>query len=293
MTVFVAVGEEESLAAAARRLNLSRDAVTRAVGSLEAQLGNKLLLRMTRNVRLTEAGRRYFEGLKSVMAKLAKADEAAARINGNRKGRLTVTASPVLARNLITPCIVEYMQQFPDVDVWAYYSDRIINLVDEGVDVAVRIGRLPDSGLKAVSVGQVRRLLCASPAYLATHGAPEHPADLREHVVISTSAPPPQVDLKAGLNDSPASVRIRPQLTVTSHDAAVEAALSGVGIARLMSCQVAPLLADSSLQIVLPNFKSGTSPVQVLHREGKYGASRVRDFIDLLIARLRADSSLK
>jgi DNA-binding transcriptional LysR family regulator len=292
MKVFIAVGEEESLAAASRRLNLSSVAVTRAVSALEAQLGNKLLLRMTRNVRLTDAGRRYLEGLKGILAKLAEADETAAGINSDRRRRLTVTASPLFGRNLVIPCIVEYMHRFPDVDVSAHFADRIVNLVDEKMDVAVRIGRLPDSGLKSVAVGWVRRLLCASPAYLDMHGSPEHPPDLREHMIIATSAMSPRVDVKSGWHDGPANSRLRPRLTVTSHDAAIEAALAGLGITRLLSCQAAPLLANGSLKIVLVGHEAAPLPVQVLHREGKYGSSKVRDFIDSLVARLRADSSL-
>lgn len=292
MIVFIAVGEELSLARAARRLNLSPDAVARAVCSLEAQLGNKLLLRTARTVQLTEAGRRYLDGLKKIMAKLAKADEAATDVKLSREGRLTVTAAPIFAKAFVIPCIVEYMRRFPDVEVWGYFADRAVNLVDEGIDVAVRVGRLMDSGLKAVGVGQVRRLLCASPAYLAMHGVPGHPADLRKHTIVATTAIAPRAELKSGLYDGASNDKMRLRLTVTSHDAAIDAALAGMGIACLLLPHVAPLVEAGRLVPVLRGHDPAPLPVQVVHREGKNGSSKVRDFIDLLVARLRANASL-
>jgi DNA-binding transcriptional LysR family regulator len=253
MNVFVAVGEEEGFAAAARRLDLSPAAVTRAIAGLEEQLGVKLLLRTTRNVRLTEAGRRYLDD----------------------------------SRNIL-PCIIRFLQDYPEVEVSAFFLDRVVNLVEEGIDVAVRIGHLPDSSLKALRVGQVRRVLCASPAYLARHGVPRHPLDLQRHSIIAASGISPKVEWKFGSADDPTLVCIRPRLRVTSNDAAIDAVTAGLGISRLLSYQVVRELENGSLHIILADYEEAPWPVHVLHRESRFGSSKVRSFIDLLVEHLRA-----
>ena len=287
MKVFVAVGEEESFAAASRRIDLSPAAVTRAIGALEESLGVKLLARTTRNVRLTEAGRRYLDDTRQILASITEANEAAAGVNAAPKGNLSVTASVLFGRMFVMPCIVRYLQDYPDVDVSAYFLDRVVNLVEEGMDVAVRIGHLPDSSLKAVRVGHVRHLLVASPSYLAQHGVPEHPADLLHHTVIASSGLTPRVDWKFGPAGDPTVVRIKPRLTVTSNDAAIAAAVSGLGIARLLSYQIGDALASGQLVVILADYEEPAWPVHVLHRESKYGSSKVRQFIDRLAEHLR------
>jgi DNA-binding transcriptional LysR family regulator len=292
MNVFVAVGEEESFAAAARRLDLSPAAITRAISSLEQQLGVKLLLRTTRNVRLTEAGQRYLDDSRSILASIAEANEAAAGVNAAPRGNLSVTASVLFGKSFVMPCIVQFLATYPEVEVSAYFLDRVVNLVEEGIDVAIRIGHLPDSGLKALRVGQVRRVLCASPAYLAKHGVPQHPADLLRHAIIAASSISPRVEWKFGAVDDPTMVRMRPRLTVTSNDAAIAAAVSGVGICRLLSYQIGDELAAGRLKIILDDFEEAPWPVHVVHRESKFGSSKVRNFIDLLVAHLRAHQHL-
>lgn len=292
MTVFVAVGEEESFAAAARRLDLSPAAITRAVSALEEQLGVKLLLRTTRSVRMTEAGRRYMDDSRNILASIAEANEAAAGVNAAPKGNLSVTASVLLGKSFIMPCIVRFLQTYPEVEVSAYFLDRVVNLVDEGMDVAVRIGHLPDSSLKALRVGQVRRVLCASPEYLAKNGVPQHPADLLRHTIIAASGISPRVEWKFGAVDDPTMVRMKPRLMVTSNDSAIEAAVVGLGISRLLSYQIADQLRDGRLKIILAEYEEAPWPVHVLHRESKFGSSKVRNFIDLLAEHLRAHPHL-
>jgi DNA-binding transcriptional LysR family regulator len=286
MNVFVAVGEEEGFAAAARRLQLSPAAVTRAIAALEEQLSVKLLLRTTRNVRLTEAGRRYLDDARNILASIAEANQAAAGLNAAPKGNLSVTAPVLFGKAYVMPCILRYLKHYPEVEVSAYFIDRVVSLVDEGIDVAVRIGHQPDSSLKALKVGEVRRVLCASPAYLAQHGTPRHPADLQRHTVIAASGVSPRIEWKFGTSD-PTTVRIRPRLTVTSNDAAIDAVTAGLGICRLLSYQIAGQLDDGSVQIVLADHEEAPWPVHVLHRESKYGSSKVRNFIDLLAGELR------
>ncbi|GLO12913.1 LysR family transcriptional regulator [Pseudomonas putida] len=288
MKVFVAVGELESFAAAARRLDISPAAVTRAVSALEDQLGVKLLLRTTRSVRLTEAGGRYLEDTRHILASINEANAAAAGINATPKGDLAVTAPILFGKKFVMPCIVRYLQQYPEVDVSAYFLDRVVNMVEEGMDVAVRIGPLPDSGLKALRVGRVRRMLCASPDYLARHGVPKHPSDLAGHAVIGTTNLSPRAGWRFGVTEEPTMVRMKPRLTVTSNDGAIAAASGGLGIARLLSYQVADELASGQLQVILAEYEEAPWPIHVLHRESKYGSAKVRAFIDMLAQALRA-----
>lgn len=288
MKVFVAVGELESFAAAARRLDISPAAVTRAVSALEDMLGVKLLLRTTRSVRLTQAGGRYLEDTRHILASISEANEAAAGINATPKGELAVTAPILFGKKFVMPSIVRYLQQYPEVDVSAYFLDRIVNMVEEGMDVAVRIGPLPDSGLKALRVGRVRRMLCASPAYLARQGVPQHPSDLPAHAVIATTNLSPRAGWRFGVTDEPTLVRLKPRLTVTSNDGAIAAAVGGLGIARLLSYQVVDEIASGQLQVILADYEEAPWPIHVLHRESKHGSAKVRMFVDLLAHELRA-----
>jgi DNA-binding transcriptional LysR family regulator len=157
----------------------------------------------------------------------------------------------------------------------------------------VRIGHLPDSSLKALRVGQVRRVLCAAPAYLAAHGVPDRPDDLLQHTIVAAAGVSPRVDWKFGTAANPINVRMRPRLTVTSNDAAIDAIVGGLGISRLLSYQVAGELADGRLQIVLAGYEEAPWPVHVLHRESKYGSAKVRHFIDLVVDHLRNDPHLR
>ncbi|UXZ47565.1 LysR family transcriptional regulator [Pseudomonas soli] len=292
MKVFVAVGELESFAAAARRLAISPAAVTRAVSALEEQLGVKLLLRTTRSVRLTEAGGRYLEDTRHILASIIEANEAAAGINASPKGDLAVTAPILFGKKFVMPCIVRYLQQYPEVDVSAFFLDRVVNLVEEGMDVAVRIGQLPDSGLKALRVGKMRRLLCASPEYLERHGTPQHPSELQKHEVIAAGTLSPRTDWRFGAIDDPTLIRMKPRLTVTSNDAAIAAASAGLGIARLLSYQVADEVAAGRLQVILAEYEEAPWPIHILHRESKYGSTKVRTFIDMLAEHLRSHAHL-
>ncbi|WP_060509262.1 LysR family transcriptional regulator [Pseudomonas sp. NBRC 111124] len=288
MKVFIAVGELESFAAAARRLDISPAAVTRAVSALEEQIGVKLLLRTTRNVRLTEAGSRYLEDTRNILASIHEANEAAAGINAMPKGELAITAPILFGKKFVMPCIVRYLQQYPEVDVSAYFLDRVVNMVEEGMDLALRIGPLPDSGLKALRVGRVRRMLCASPGYLARMGEPQHPSDLPDHAVIATTNLSPRAGWRFGLADEPTVVRMKPRLTVTSNDAAIAAAVGGLGIARLLSYQVVDELASGQLKVILADYEEAPWPINIVHRESKYGSAKVRAFIDMLVQDLRA-----
>ena len=292
MTVFVAVAEEEGFAAGARRLHMSPPAVTRAVAALEARLGVKLLNRTTRYVRTTEAGQRYLEDARRILAAVDAADEAAAGINAEPRGHLAVTAPVLFGRMFVMPGIVDYLERYPGTEVSAVFLDRIVNLLEEGLDVGVRIGELPDSSMRALRVGSVRLVLCASPHYLQHHGLPRTLQDLTEHSTIASSAGSNAFGWRFETTSGSRTLRIQPRLSVTTNDAAIEAAVRGFGITRLLSYQVAPQIATGELQIILKEYEPAPRPIHIVHREGRYASAKVRAFVDLIAARLRAEHAL-
>lgn len=292
MAVYVAVAEEESFAGAGRRLGMSPPAVTRAVASLENRLGIRLLNRTTRFVRATDAGLRYLEHARRIIAEADEADEAVAGVNAEPRGELAVTAPVLFGRMFVTPSIVEYLQRYPDMSVTAMLLDRVVNLLEEGLDVGIRIGELPDSTMKAIGVGYVRLVVCASPDYLKAHGVPQAPADLARHTVIAASPVSRSVEWKFVTGKKAINVKVNPRLTVTNNEAAIVAAVQGFGVTRLLSYQIAPLLASGQLKIVLSEFEPPRLPIHVLHHEGRQASAKLRTFVDLLVERLRADKAL-
>jgi DNA-binding transcriptional LysR family regulator len=300
MTVFIAVAEEQGFAPAARRLNMSPPAVTRAIAALEDTLGIKLLSRTTRYVRITEAGARYLEDTRRILAAVEQANEAAIGINAEPKGHLTVTAPVLFGQKYVMPGVVEYLNTYPETQVDAVFLDRVVNLLEEGFDVGIRIGQLPDSTLHAKTVGEVRLVLVASPEYLARHGIPQTPEELKQHTLIASSAGNMTHDWQfselhqkqKGKQKGKQTIRIQPRLTVTSNQAAIDAAKAGLGIARLISYQVADELKDATLKTILSDYQLPAMPVHIIHREGRMASSKVRCFIDLMAQRLREDKTL-
>ncbi|MFZ6654575.1 LysR family transcriptional regulator [Undibacterium sp. TJN19] len=287
MTVYVAVAEEEGFAAAARRLGMSPPAVTRAVAMLEAGLKVKLLNRSTRYVRVTEAGQRYLDDSRRIIAEVEAADEATAGINAEPRGHLTVTAPVMFGKMFVMPGIIDYLQRYPGMDVSAVFLDRIVNLLEEGVDVGVRIGELPDSSMKALRVGYIRRVLCASPAYLEKNTCPLTPQQLPGHSIISAGSMAPLVEWRFAKDEQPVAVKVKPRLTVSNNDAAIEACLAGLGISRLLSYQVETHFDSGQLVRLLPEFEPAPLPVHVVHRESRYASIKVRSFVDLVAHHLR------
>lgn len=292
MTVFVAVAEEDSFAGGARKLGISPPAVTRAITSLENRLGVKLFNRTTRFVRTTDAGRRYLENARRILAELDEAEDAAAGVHGEPRGHLAVTAPVLFGRMFVMPGIVDYLNRFPDMSISAWFLDRVVNLLEEGVDVGIRIGELPDSTMQAIGVGSVRRVVCASPAYLNHHGVPQTPQDLGEHSLIAAGAVSSGVEWQFAIANKMINVKVKPRLTVTNNDAAIEAALQGFGLTCLLSYQIAPHLATGQLQTVLSEHEPPRLPINVIHHEGRQAPAKVRTFVDLLVNKLRSDEAL-
>ena len=292
MSVFVAVAEEQGFAGAARRLGLSPPAVTRAVAALERRLGVKLLNRTTRFVRATDAGVRYLESARRILADADEADEAVAGAHAAPHGQLAVTAPVLFGTLFVMPGIVDFLNRYPGACVSALFVDRVVNLLEEGLDVGVRIGELPDSTMRAIPVGFVRRVVCASPRYLDKHGTPRAPGDLARHTVVAATPVSPTLEWRFGSGTRGVTTRIRPRLSVTSNDAAVHAALRGFGVTRLMSYQVAAHLAAGRLRRVLATYEPPPLPIHVIHLEGRQASAKVRGFVELLVDRLRAETAL-
>jgi len=292
MTVFVAVAEEASFAAAGRRLRMSPPAVTRAVAFLEERLGVRLLTRTTRLVRTTDAGARYLEDARRVLLEADEADEAAAGINATPRGHLAVTAPALFGKLYVMPIIAAYQRAFKQTTVSALFVDRVVNLLDEGLDVGLRIGLLPDSSLRAIRVGHVRRIVCASPAYLKKHGVPKTPADLAGHQIIAATAVSTGPEWTFAKGKQKIGVKLSPRILVNTNDGALEAAKDGFGLTRLISYQIANELAAGKIKTVLSEYEEAPLPVHVVHREGRHGSAKVRSFVDLAVEKLRADTAL-
>ena len=292
MTTFVAVVDSGGFASAARKLNLSPPVVTRAVAELEERLGLRLLTRTTRVVRVTDAGARFADDCRRILGDIEEAETAATGTNAEPRGTLTLTAPVLFGHLYVTPILVDYLQRFPEVDAQCLFLDRIVNVVEEGVDVAVRIGELPDSSLQATRVGRVRRVLVASKAYLTARGVPQRPQDLDQHSIVLASAAAPVHEWRFNDGGKPLLQRLHARMRTTSNDSAIAAAVAGLGITRLLSYQVSAHIKSGALQTVLEDFEAAPLPVNVLHHEGRRATQKVRSFVDMAVDALRADPAL-
>ncbi len=286
IAVFVAVAERGGFVAAARRLGRSPAAISRAVAALEDDFGQRLLNRTTRALALTEAGEILLERGRRL---LADYDDAAETLQGAAapKGLLTVTAPVMFGRLHIMPIVAAFLGEHPGLDAKLLLLDRNVSLVDEGVDVGLRIGELPDSSLLALRVGGVRRVLVASPAYLAAHGEPQNPEALADHAFIATSGVSPMPGHWSFGSDESRSLRVRPRLTVNSVDAALDAAQSGLGIVRLFSYQVEAAVAEGRLCRILRDFEPPAAPIHLVRPAGRHTPRKAALFIDKAASVLR------
>ena len=290
LNVFVAVGETQGFAAAANRMRLSPAAVTRAIAGLEKNLGVELLQRTTRNVRLTEAGQRYLEDIRQIVTEIDQVNDTT---TATPKGQLVVTAPESFGKVFVMPCIADYLQRFPGVDVVASFDDRAADLAEEGVDVSIGIGALRDPGLLSTRLGQVHSVLCASPAYLDRRGIPQHPGDLLHHAIIGMGEGNAPIEWMFGEGGGRMIMRLRPRLAVTTEDAGVAAACGGLGIARLLSYKVSELIAQGRLRPVLERYSDGPQSVHLLRRERCRDVPKISQFVQMLEERLRNEPCLR
>lgn len=281
MNVFVSVADLQGFAPAARRLGLSPSAVTRMVAALEEHLGTRLLQRTTRSVNLTDAGTRYLARARRILGDVAEAEGAAQAERTMPTGRLVVTAPNVFGRLHVAPLMCTYLEKYPAVTGDLTLSDRMVNLVEDGVDLAVRIGALEDSSYVARPVGLVRRVVVASPKYLARHKRPQTPADVVRHSVIQFTAIQPTPEWRFVAGGATERIAVSPRYVTNSADAAVGHAERGGGLAMVLSYQAAEALKEGRLEIVLEDFEPQPLPIQVVYPTTRLLSAKVRAFVAL------------
>lgn len=290
MRIFVTVADTHSFAEAARHLAIGAPAVTRAIAGLEEVIGARLFVRTTRSVKLTDAGTRFRDDCRRILADVAEAEAAAAGSYATPSGTLVVTAPLLFGQMYVLPILQDYLDRYSAMAARTLFLDRPVNIVEEGIDVAVRIGHLADSGFTAVKVGSVRRVVCGAPSYFARHGLPATPAALKHHrIAASTSAwASPEWRFRGDQR-----VTVDCVLQCNTNAAAIAAAVAGWGLTRVLSYQIAPALAAGELSIVLAEHEDAPLPVHVLYPDGRQAPAKIRAFVDLATARLRDDKLLQ
>jgi len=289
MKVFVVALEEGSLAGAGRRLGRSPAAVSRAIAFLEAHVGAELLHRTTRSIRLSEAGERYAAACRRVLAELDEADNVAGGERAAPRGTLTLSAPVISGEMVLRPILDAFLDAYPTVSARLMLVDRAVNLIDEGVDAALRIGELADSSMVATRIGEVRRVVVAAPRYLKQNPRIEEPGDLAKHQIITMAHLPNSWTFPplAG-SSAPRSVQLTPRLVTNSIRGAVASAAGGRGVALFFSYQVSEQVQNGELEIVLAGHEPAALPVHVITPQGRLAVPKVRAFLDFAVPRLRS-----
>jgi DNA-binding transcriptional LysR family regulator len=283
MQAFVAVADLQGFAPAARKLGLSPSGVTRLIAALEERLGARLLQRTTRSVALTDVGKRYLERARQI---LADVDEAEGAVEGERTrpgGRLVVSAPIGFGRLHVSSVISEYLRRYREVSVELRLSDLVVNLVEEGVDLAVRVGHLADSSLVARHVGEMRRVVVASPGYLKAHGEPRTPEAIASHQTIQFGAMSTPPDWRFGRAGSEVRVAPAPRFSTNSSDAAIQYAVQDGGLTRVLAYQAADAIKGGRLKVVLAKFEPPPLPIHIVYPTSRLLSAKVRTFIDLVL----------
>jgi DNA-binding transcriptional LysR family regulator len=287
LAIFVAVAEQGSFIAASRHVSRSPTAISRAIAALEDELGAQLFTRTTRANALTKAGEAYLEQARRVLAEYAGLRETA-QAQGRIAGLITITAPEMFGRMHVLPLVQGFMRAYPLVDISLLLLNRQVAFIDEGVDIGFRIAHLADSSLRAIRLGEVRQVLCASPDYLAEAGIPGHPRELAEHRIIAVTGGRPMPDRWRFLTaQGDRTVYVKPRLAVNTVQAALEAAARGGGIVRVLSYQLAPLESAGTLRRVLSEYEPPAVPINLVHPAGRHLPSHMRLFIDHAVTKLR------
>ena len=293
MAAFMVAVDRGSLAAASRQLGYSPAAVTRAIASLEDRLGAQLLHRTSRAIRLTPLGETYLGTCRQVLGELQRVEQGAAADANTPRGLLTLTAPVLFGRLKLRPVLDRFLDANPAVQARLLLLDRVVNMLDEGIDVATRLAHLPDSGLHATHLGEVRRVLCASPAYVGRQGRPAAPADLLNHACImsneAAAEPWSFAQEPAARRRTLRAVVIRPRLIVNAAAAAIDSALDGHGITRVMSYQVAADVAEGRLMLLLQAYEPPPIPVHFVMQADRSITAKLRAFIDFAAPLLRSE----
>ncbi len=288
MTAFVQVVDHGSFSAAAKRLELSPAMVTSHVQALEKRLGIQLLNRTTRKVSVTEAGRAFYERCIQILTEVEEAETAASDLHSTPRGTVRLNSSVALAR-LVTPLIADYVAIYPDVSFELIMTDRMVDLVEEGFDLALRSGPLPDSTLIARRLGLGRKILCASPAYLAHHGTPEHPSDLAEHNCLTYVNSVLDHHWRFTGPDGEHEVDVSGNLRTNSIEGMRAAALAGLGICLMPAMSIGPDVTAGRLVRLLPEFRTTEAIIQAVYPASRHLSLKVRTFLDFLVERMACE----
>ena len=287
MSTLLAAIEAGSLSGAARRLGMPLSTVSRKISELEEHLKTRLLIRSSRQLTLTDASRSYIAACKRILDLVSEAERAASGEYSAPKGGLVITAPVLFGRLHILPIVVEFLNTYPDIDIRLVLADHVVHLLDDHVDLALRIGELPDSSLVAIKVGAIRRVACGSPAYLAAHGTPMTPGALAAHQCIMFEGLTSPDSWIFGFGNSDGSVAIRSRLSVNTAEAAIDAAIAGLGVTRVLSYQIAYARRMGLLDIVLQKFEPAPSPVSLVYAAQGLLPLKLRAFLDFAAPRLK------
>jgi DNA-binding transcriptional LysR family regulator len=282
MQAFVAVADLRGFAPAARKLGLSPSSVTRLVAALEDRLGARLLQRTTRSVTLTDVGARYLERARRILADVEEAEGSAEGERTRPSGRLVVSAPVGFGRLHVSPLMSAFLTRYPEVSAELRLADRMINLVEDGVDLAVRIGHLADSSLVARHVGEMRRIVVASSAYLKQRGEPRTPEAIASHATIQFGAMSASPDWRFVDDGREIRVACTPRFTTNSADAAIQYAEQGGGLTRVLAYQAAEAIKAGRLNIVLEKFEEPPLPIHLVYPTSRLLSAKVRAFVDLV-----------
>lgn len=283
MNVFVAVADQQGFAPAARKLGLSTSAVTRMVAALEDKVGARLLQRTTRSVTLTDVGTRYLERARRILADIEEAEASTRAERTQPSGRLVVSAPLVFGRLHVRPLITAYLDRYPEVSAELRLSDRMINLVEDGIDIAVRVGELADSTLVARHIGDMRRLTVASPDYLKRRGVPQTPLDLAGHDLVQFTSTSSLSDWRFVENGKDVRVPRTSRFATNSADAVIQHAEQGGGVALVLAYQAADAVAHGRLQVVLADYEPPPSPIHLVYPTSRLLSAKVRAFVDTVV----------
>jgi len=287
MTTFVRIVDKGSLTAAANALDTSLPTVVRTLAALERELGASLLNRTTRRIHLTDAGARYLERCRAILSEVQDAEAKLSFSQAEPQGRLAVTASVLFGRRYVAPIVTEFIRRHRDVNVEMLFVDRLANVVEEGLDVAVRIGHLRDSSLVAIRIGEVRRVVCASLQYLRHHGTPRTPAEVRAHVCVRHMGTSPRNEWNFRIGRRAVAIPITCALVSNEIDSTLNACVNGLGLGTFLSYQTAPYRKSNKIRYVLEEFETEPVPVQVVYPQTRRLSTTVRTFVDECVRKLR------
>ncbi|MFR0693206.1 LysR family transcriptional regulator [Enterobacterales bacterium AE_CKDN230030158-1A_HGKHYDSX7] len=293
MQVFDAVARCGSLAAGARRLELSTATVMRSIAALEARLHCELLLRGPRGVELSPSGEAFAARCRQILQDIDEAEGSANGLHAHPAGLLNLSLPLLVADQVFAPIALEYLAAFPDVRLVSRHREDLPRLLEDGIDVALVIGVLPDSSGFALPVGTVRPIICGAPGYLARHGTPQTPEDLKGHSIVVAGSQSAVSEWRFRHAGAARSVRLTPRLACSTSNAALRAASLGLGLTRCLSHEAHGELSSGRLQPVLQDYAAPSLPVQLIYREGRRAAARVRTFLDFVVPRLRAHPALR